>query len=115
MSKPANLLQGTLDMLVLKLLSQQPLHGLAIKQRLQTSSSEVLDVGDSALYPALQKLLDMGHVRASWVVTDNGRRAKSYSITAQGRIRLRHEIASWERLSSAISSIVSVREDRQSQ
>ncbi len=106
MSKPTDLVQGTLDVLLLKLLALEPLHGWAISQRLRQLSSDVLQVSDGSLYPALYKLEQEGFIRAEWRVTDNNRRAKYYALTRAGRARLEREARSWERLSAAISLVL---------
>ena len=106
MSKPTDLLQGTLDLLLLRVLSLEPLHGWAIAQRIRQMSNEQLRVGQSALYPALHKLEQQGWIEAEWAASENNRRAKYYTLTAAGRKALRAETAQWERLSSAISLIV---------
>ena len=110
MSKPSDLVQGTLDLLLLKILALEPLHGWAIGQRLRAVSHEVLQVSDGSLYPALHKLEQQGWVKAEWKVTENNRRAKFYSLTRLGRSRLGKEAAEWERLSTAISSVVRLKE-----
>src|SRR5512142_2776279 len=102
MSKPSDLVQGTLDLLLLKLLALEPLHGWAISQRLKQLSSDILQVSDGSLYPALHKLEQEGWIKAAWRTTENGRRAKFYALTALGRAKLRDEAASWARLSGAI-------------
>ena len=91
MSKPADLVQGTLDMLILKILALQPLNGWAISQRLKQISSDVLGVSDGSLYPALHKLERRGWIRAQWKASENNRRAKLYSLTALGRKQLKEE------------------------
>ena len=103
------LLQGTLDLLILKILALEPMHGWAIAERLKQMSKSVLQVGPGSLYPALHKLEDQGWVKAVWSVNESQRRVKFYSITKQGRKRLQQEAAGWKRLSSAISAIVLVR------
>ncbi len=110
MSKPPDLVQGTLDLLILKILALEPLHGWAIGQRLRQFSGDVLQVSDGSLYPALHKLEQEGLIRAEWKATDNNRRAKYYSLTRIGRKRLEREAAQWERLSSAISHLVRLAE-----
>ena len=110
MSKPSDLVQGTLDMLVLKILALQPLNGWGISQRLKQISSEVLGVSDGSLYPALHKLERRGWIRAQWKSSDNNRRAKFYSLTALGRKELDKETANWNRVSAAISGIVQLEE-----
>src|SRR5271170_5798822 len=103
MSRPADLVQGTLDLLLLKIVALEPLHAWAISQRLKQVSGEVLQVSDGSLYPALHKLEQDGWIKAAWKVTENGRRAKFYSITPSGRRALEKESANWERLAGAIS------------
>ena len=109
MNKPADLVQGTLDLLLLKIVALEPLHAFAISQRLKQVSGEVLQVSDGSLYPALHKLEQEGWMKAEWKVTENGRRAKFYSLTA-GRRALEREAANWERLASAISQVVRLSE-----
>jgi len=106
MSKPTDLVQGTLDLLILKVIALEPMHGWAIAQRIHQMSSEVLQVGQSALYPALHKLEQNGWIEAEWKVSENGRRAKYYALTAAGEKALAQEAANWNRLSTAISAIV---------
>jgi transcriptional regulator len=110
MSKPNDLVQGTLDLLLLKLLALEPLHGLAICLRLKALSGEVLQVSEGALYPALHKLEQEGWIKAEWKQTENNRRAKFYTPTRLGRKQLESEAAHWERLSSAISHIIGLAE-----
>lgn len=106
MSKPTDLVQGTLNLLILKNLALEPMHGWAIAQRIRQMSGDVLQVGQSALYPALHKLEQNGWISAEWAVSENGRRAKYYTLTEAGRKALEQEAAQWERLSEAISLIV---------
>ena len=106
MSKPNDLVQGTLDLLILKILALESMHGWAIAQRIQQMSSEVLQVGQSALYPALHKLEQNGWIESEWKISDTNRRVKYYSLTRIGHKALAEEAANWTRLSSAISSIV---------
>ncbi|HEX4136951.1 MAG TPA: PadR family transcriptional regulator [Bryobacteraceae bacterium] len=106
MSKPTDLVQGTLDLLILKIIALEPMHGWAIAHRIQQMSSEVLQVGQSALYPALHKLEQQGWIEAEWKISETNRRAKYYSLTRAGRKALIEEAANWERLSTAISAIV---------
>ena len=106
MSKPMDLVQGTLDLLILKIVALEPMHGWAIAQRIRQMSSEVLQVGQSALYPALHKLEQHGWIEAEWKISETNRRAKYYSLTRVGRKALNKEAANWERLSGAISAIV---------
>jgi len=109
-SRPPDLVQGTLDLVILKLLALEPLHGWAIGQRLTQLSSDVLQVSDGSLYPALHKLEREGWITAEWRPTENNRRAKFYSLTRPGRKRLEQEVSEWQRLSAAISQIVRLRE-----
>jgi PadR family transcriptional regulator PadR len=109
-SKPADLVQGTLDMLLLKILALQPMNGWAISQRLKQISSDVLGVSDGSLYPALHKLEQRGWIRAQWKLSENNRRAKFYSLTRLGRKHLEKETANWRRVSAAISGIVKLKE-----
>ncbi len=106
MSRPADLVQGTLDLLVLKILALEALHGWAVSQRLKQVSSDVLQVSDGSLYPCLHKLELQGWIKSEWKPSDNNRRAKFYSLTRPGRRRLDEEAANWVRLSSAITHIV---------
>lgn len=106
MSKPTDLVQGTLDLLILKTIALEPNHGWAIAQRIRQMSNEVLQVGQSALYPALHKLEQQGWIEAEWKQSENNRRAKYYSLTKAGRKALGEEALQWERLSAAISVIV---------
>ena len=110
MSKPSDLIQGTLDLLLLKILALEPLHGWAIGQRLKQISGDVLQVSDGSLYPALHKLEQEGWITAEWKPTENNRRAKFYSLSRLGRKQLQKEAANWERLSGAITSVVRLEE-----
>ena len=105
-----DLLQGTLDLLILKTVALEPMHGWAISQRLKQASGEVLQVSDGSLYPALHKLEQEGWITAEWKRTDNNRRAKFYSLTRPGRRHRDRETAQWERLSAAITSLVRLAE-----
>jgi PadR family transcriptional regulator PadR len=109
-SKPSDLVQGTLDMLILKILALEPLNGWAISQRLKRISSDVLGVSDGSLYPALHKLEYRGWIRAQWKSSENNRRAKFYSLTQLGRKQLAQETVNWNRVSAAISGIVKLKE-----
>jgi transcriptional regulator len=109
-SKPNDLVQGTLDLLLLKILALGPLHGWAISQRLKQVSSDVLQVSDGSLYPALHKLEQEGWITAEWKTSELGRRAKFYSLTRLGRKQLQTEAANWRRLSGAISAVVQLKE-----
>jgi PadR family transcriptional regulator, regulatory protein PadR len=110
MSKPSDLVQGTLDLLLLKILALEPLHGWAISLRLKAISRDVLQVSEGSLYPALHKLEQEGWITADWKQTENNRRAKFYSLTRLGRKQLESEAANWERLSAAISHVVGLEE-----
>jgi transcriptional regulator len=109
-SKPSDLVQGTLDMLILKILALEPLNGWAISQRLKQISSDVLQVSDGSLYPSLHKLEQEGWITGQWKSSGNNRRAKFYSLTQLGRKQLGKEAADWNRLSAAISGIVKLKE-----
>ena len=106
MSKPTEMVQGTLDLLILKALSGGPTHGWSIAQRIRISSENVLRVQQGSLYPALHKLETQGLISAEWGESDNNRRARYYSLTRKGRKHLEGEAANWERLSQAISRFV---------
>jgi transcriptional regulator len=109
-SRPQDLVQGTLDLLLLRILSLGPLHGWAVAQRLKQVSGDVLQVSDGSLYPALHKLEQEGWISAEWRTSELGRRAKFYSLTRLGRRQLEREAAQWERLSAAISRVVRLEE-----
>ena len=100
--------QGTLDLLILKILALEPMHGWAISQRLKQVSGDVLQVSDGSLYPALHKLEQEGWIKAEWAASENNRRAKYYSLTRLGRKELEKEAANWNRLSAAISRVVNL-------
>ncbi|HJU64666.1 MAG TPA: PadR family transcriptional regulator [Gemmatimonadaceae bacterium] len=102
----SDLLQGTLEMLVLTTLSREPMHGWGISIRLREMSGEVLDVNQGSLYPALQKMLRQGWVRSDWRVTENNRRARYYEITREGRRHLEREMAEWKRSSGAVNRVL---------
>jgi transcriptional regulator len=108
--KPSDLVQGTLDLLILKILALEPLNGWAVGQRLRQVSSDVLQVSDGSLYPALHKLEQSGWISAEWRASENNRRAKFYSLTRAGRRHLAREAANWSRLSTAISHVVRLEE-----
>jgi transcriptional regulator len=110
MSKPPDLVQGTLDLLILKILALEPLHGWAIGVRLKQVSGDVLQVSDGSLYPALHKLEQGGWIKATWKATENNRRAKFYELTRAGRKQLDQEMANWSRLSTAISGVVRLKQ-----
>jgi transcriptional regulator len=109
-SKPADLVQGTLDLLILKILALEPLNGWAVSLRLKQVSSDVLQVSDGSLYPALHKLEQQGWITAEWRPSENNRRAKFYSLTRSGRKYLERETANWHRLAGAISQVVKLKE-----
>ena len=109
MSKPQDLVQGTLDLLLLKILALEPLNGYAISQRLQQISSDELRVSDGSLYPALHKLEQEGWIVATWRTTENNRRAKYYSLSRLGRRQLERETENWTRLAAAITRVVNLR------
>jgi transcriptional regulator len=106
MTKPTDLVQGTLDLLIMRAIATQKLHGWAIAQRIQLLSKDVLQVNQGSLYPALQRLERQGWITADWGISDNSRRARFYRLTAAGRRRLEQERADWERLSAAISLVL---------
>ena len=106
MSKPTDLVQGTLDFLILKVITLESMHGWAIAQRIKQLSNDVLHVGQGSLNLALHKLEQQGWIDVYWGESDNNRRAKYYTITRDGRRALKEEAANWERLSAAISGIV---------
>ena len=108
MSKPSDLVQGTLDLLILKILALEPMNGCAISQRLRQVSGDVLQVSDGSLYPALHKLEQEGWVTAEWKTTENNRRAKFYALSRPGRRHLEKEADNWARLSSAITQVVNL-------
>ena len=110
MSKPSDLLQGTLDLLLLKILALQPLNGWSVSQRLRQVSGDILQVSDGSLYPALHKLEQEGWITAEWRPSENNRRAKFYSLTRAGRKQLEKEAANWERLSGAITQVIKLNE-----
>src|SRR5580658_6173288 len=100
MGKPNDLVQGTLDLLILKTLAPEPMHGWAIAKRIQQVSGEVLQVQQGSLYPALHRLEQQGWIKAHWAETETGRKAKFYSLTKDGRAQLEKELAQWDRLSA---------------
>ena len=111
MSKPSDLVQGTLDLLILKILALEPLHGWAVSQRLKQVSGNVLQVSDGSLYPALHKLEQEGWIRAEWKTSELGRRAKFYALTRRGRGQLVKQAKDWTRLANAISGVVLLEEN----
>src|SRR5215510_6829570 len=104
--KPNDLVQGTLGLLILRILALEPMHGWALAQRMKQMSKDVLQVGPGSLYPALHKLEQEGWIAAEWIVSDTHRRVKFYSLTKAGRKQLESQTADWKRLSGAISAIV---------
>jgi PadR family transcriptional regulator, regulatory protein PadR len=106
MGKPNDLVQGTLDLLILRTLAPQPMHGWAIAKRIQQISQEVLQVQQGSLYPALHRLEQQGWIRAKWAESETGRQAKFYALTAAGRKQLEQEAANWSRLSAAINLVM---------
>jgi PadR family transcriptional regulator, regulatory protein PadR len=106
MPKPSDLLQGTLDLLILKTVARKPLHGWGIAKRIQTLSGDTLSVGQGSLYPALHRLENQGWICADWEESDLGRPAKVYSLTPEGRKQLERELRTWNRLSSAVHLLI---------
>jgi PadR family transcriptional regulator PadR len=105
MGKPSDLVQGTLDLLILKTISLGPMHGWAIAKRIEQISDDVLRVQQGSLYPALHRLEQQAWIAATWGETETGRKAKVYSLTPDGRAQLEKELASWDRLSQAINLV----------
>ena len=106
MPKPSDLLQGTLDLLILKTLVREPMHGWAIAKRIQALSDEVLSVQQGSLYPALHRLENQGWIEAEWKSSEHGRDAKVYELTREGKRQLTRELESWNRLSSAVGLLL---------
>ena len=106
MPTPTDLLQGTLDLLILQTLALEPMHGWGIGLRIQQVSRDVLQIGQGSLYPALHRLEYKGWIKSEWANSENNRRAKFYKLTATGRKQLAAERASWNRLSDAISLVL---------
>ena len=106
MGKPTDLVQGTLDLLILKTISLEPMNGWAIAKRIAQVSQDVLQVQQGSLYPALHRLEHQGWIRADWKESENNRRAKYYSLTAAGRKQLKAELEQWRRLSGAIGLVI---------
>jgi transcriptional regulator len=106
MGKPNDLVQGMLDLLILKTILNEPKHGWAIAKRIQQVSGEVLQVQQGSLYPALHRLEQKGWIKAKWQESDTGRKAKYYSLTAAGRAQLEKETSNWSRLSGAINLVI---------
>jgi PadR family transcriptional regulator len=106
MSKPTDLVQGTLDLLILRTISLEPKHGWAIAKRIQQVSQDALQVNQGSLYPALHRLEQQGWIRGEWRQTETAREAKFYSLTHAGKEQLRKELAQWEKLSRAIGLVI---------
>jgi transcriptional regulator len=106
MSKPSDLIQGTLDLLILKTIALEPKHGWAIAKRIEQVSNDVLQVTQGALYPALHRLEQQGWVKSEWRATETGRDAKFYALTRSGRAQLDRELEQWERLSNAVALVI---------
>jgi transcriptional regulator len=106
MSRPSDLIQGTLDLLILRTLANEPKHGWAIARRIQQVSGDVLQVTQGSLYPALHRLEQQGWLKSEWITSESGREAKAYSLSAAGRKQLARELESWSRLSAAIHLVV---------
>ena len=106
MGNPINLLQGTLDLLILRVVALEPMHGWSIAQRIQQISKDVLQVQQGSLYPALHRLEKRGWIEAEWGASENNRRAKFYRLTKAGRAQLEVGTATWERLSVAVARIL---------
>jgi transcriptional regulator len=106
MPKPSDLIQGTLDLLILRTIAREPRHGWGIAKRIEALSGDVLSVGQGSLYPALHRLEQQGWIRAEWKDSDLGRSAKFYSLTRDGRKQLERELESWRRLSSAVRLVI---------
>jgi len=110
MSRPQDLVQGTLDLLILKIVALEPANGWTISQRLKDLSADVLQVSDGSLYPALHKLEQEGFIGSEWKPSANNRRSKFYSLTRAGRKQLRVEVSNWDRLAAAITAVARLRE-----
>lgn len=111
MSKPSDLLQGTLDLLILRTLALGPMHGWAVAARIQQISRDALQITQGALYPALHRLEQQGFLRAQWRKTETSREAKFYALTRAGRAQLDKELAQWERLSGAVGLVIRMAEE----
>ncbi len=106
MPPPSDLLQGTLDLLILRTLALESMHGWGIAQRIQQISKDALQIGQGSLYPALHRLEYKGWIRADWGASENNRKAKFYSLTAPGKVQLQAELKDWDRLTSAIALVL---------
>jgi PadR family transcriptional regulator, regulatory protein PadR len=111
MARSIDLLQGTLDLIVLKTLSWGAMHGFGIARWIQRTTGDVLQVEEGSLYPALYRMENRGWIKASWALTENGRRAKYYRLTPAGRRQLAEEAIAWEQLTSAIGQIMTARRE----
>ena len=111
MSKPSDLIQGTLDLLILRTLRLEPKHGWAIAKRIEQVSEDVLQITQGALYPALHRLEQQGWIRSAWRKNDTGREAKFYELTRAGRTQFDKELAQWERLSNAVGLVIRMTEE----
>jgi len=106
MGKPIDLVQGTLDLLILKTISLEPKHGWAIAKRIEQVSNEALQITQGALYPALHRLEQQGWIQGGWRASETGREAKFYTLTRAGRVQLAKELAQWDRLSNAVALVI---------
>lgn len=106
MSDQTDLIQGTLDLLIMRTIAPEPMHGWAIAQRIQQISDELLRVQQGSLYPALHRLEHQGWIKARWAASDNNRRARFYSLTRAGERQLRLEVSKWERLSAGVNLVL---------
>ena len=106
MTKPSGLVQGTLDLLILKVLALEPMHGWAISQRIQQVSREVLQVNQGSLYPSLHRLERQGWINSTWGATEDGRKARFYALTRKGRARLAVETETWQSLTDAVNRVL---------
>ena len=106
MPQPTDLLQGTLDLLILRTLALEPMHGWGIAQRIQQVSRNVFQIGHGSLYPALHRLEYRGWIQAEWRASDNNRKARYYSLTQTGRSQLEAEVESWDRLAGAVALVL---------
>jgi PadR family transcriptional regulator, regulatory protein PadR len=105
-TQSGDLLQGTLDLLILKTLALEPMHGWGVAQRIQQVSKDALQIGQGSLYPALHRLEYRGWIKAEWASSENNRRAKFYSLTAAGRRQLKAQVKNWDRMAAAIALVL---------
>ena len=110
-TEPVDLLQGTLDLIVLKALSWRPMHGFGLARWIQLTTDDVLQVEEGSLYPALYRMENRGWIKANWALTENGRRAKYYKLTATGRRQLAVESKSWDQVSAAMAKIMATQQE----